>query len=163
MAGRGSAVSDISPGELEGRLLAHAAMGQRDAQAALVAICIGKASIPEAERLALAEPFARLAASHGRYDDALILAGLLVNRAASLDDEERAANLRDEVTGIFDAVAEDCPADELAYLTQALIEAADAGDEHSAFWLNRLIDRLPPKVATDLNAFLNAETATQAS
>lgn len=149
---------------MSANLFAKAAMGQRDAQAALVQHAMAL-EMPLRERLTLAEAFARLAAEHGLLGDQLVLAGALYLRAADLadEDQERAIVLLDEVNAIYDFIAEEGGADEVVFLAHALTQAADLGDVFAALSLDRLVAKLSPAAASAVTQFLNQETASQAA
>lgn len=142
----------------------RAALGQREAQAAFVGLCMGLGT-PLRERLAAAEVFARLAAEHGIIDDLIVLAGVLTSRAADLmaDDPARATHLLDEVSLIFDAIAEEGGSDELVFVANLLSAAADSGDMFAALSLDRLVAKLSPTVAAAITQCINRETAAQAA
>jgi hypothetical protein len=117
-------------------LLQQAARGDADAQAQMVQatlqlIAEGKTSFPEGVRAA--EWWARLAAVHGRHNDRMILAGVLMYAAqVSIDQEE------EEMSLLYQAEA-----------MLVLNDLADEGDEKAALLIQRVAEELPP-AATQL-------------
>jgi hypothetical protein len=121
-------------------LLFLAANGNADAQAelaskAMEAAANGPAVVAEA--MTAAEIWARMAASHGRPNDLLQLAGLLFCRAGmSIErgDEAAAAMQQAEAVSI-------------------LSEGADLGDEYAADALNVVSDVLEPAIMQESRRF----------
>jgi hypothetical protein len=105
-------------------LLTRAARGDADAQAQMVQatlqlIAEGRTSFPEGVRAA--EWWARLAAVHGRHNDRMILAGVLMYAAqASIDQDEEALSL--------------------LYQAEAMLEKA-------ALLIQRVAEELPPEAS----------------
>jgi hypothetical protein len=113
-------------------LLTRAAHGDADAQAQMVQatlqlIAEGRTSFPEGVRAA--EWWARLAAVHGRHNDRMILAGVLMYAAqVSIDQEEEALSLLYQAEAML-----------------VLNDLADEGDEKAALLIQRVAEELPPE------------------
>jgi hypothetical protein len=115
-------------------LLTRAAHGDADAQAQMVQatlalIAEGRTSFPEGVRAA--EWWARLAAVHGRHNDRMILAGVLMYAAqVSIDQEEEAMSLLYQAEAML-----------------VLNDLADEGDEKAALLIQRVAEELPPEAS----------------
>jgi hypothetical protein len=115
-------------------LLTRAARGDADAQAQMVQatlqlIAEGRTSFPEGVRAA--EWWARLAAVHGRHNDRMILAGVLMYAAqASIDQDEEALSLLYQAEAML-----------------VLNDLADEGDEKAALLIQRVAEELPPEAS----------------
>jgi hypothetical protein len=144
----------------EAELLARAASGDRSAQAQLATACVSKqfVGVTPFETMVMAEGFARLAATHGRPEDNMLLAGVLRARAhhvAELGDIERATALWAQ----SEAICEEYPGpplcDGLEFLAGVLTAEADAGDDAAAIRLAKLSAALSPADADELRCALN--------
>jgi hypothetical protein len=133
----------------EPALLQQAARGDVDAQAQMVQatlalIAEGKTTFPEGVRAA--EWWARLAAVHGRHNDRMILAGVLMYAAqVSIDQEE------EEMSLLYQAEA-----------LLVLNDLADDGDEKAALFAQCVADELPAE-ASELALYVErmARAATE--
>ena len=121
---------------MDADILTRAAKGDADAQSQMVQstlqlIVDGKTSFPEGVRAA--EWWARLAAVHGRHQDRMILASVLMYAAqVSIDQDEEEMSLLYQAEAIL-----------------VLNDLADEGDEKAAMFIQRVTDELPPE-ATQL-------------
>jgi hypothetical protein len=151
---------DAQVEQAEGELIHSAAMGDRDAQAELVGVCVSKqfVGVTPLESLVLAEAFARQAAAHGQAGDALMLAGVLrvrANHVAELGDLERALVLLKQSEAACDAVHSAQLCEGAEFLAGVLTAEADAGDELAALRLGWLTEILSPADADKLRCTLN--------
>lgn len=138
----------------EADLIALAAVGDIEAQSALVdaALLTAQRGVPVAEALCGAELIARMAASHGKVSDRMKLAGVLLLRAASLEqngDEARRDVFHGEAVDVLDALASEGVAAAGAALLTILNGMADDGSEPAGTLLNSVVDRLGPAVVAE--------------
>ena len=141
----------------EFELVALAARGSLPAQQRMTLLCMAKeqCGLSHLEAYACAEPFARMAASHGKAEDLVLLAGLLRSRAIDIwrtGDEARALRIMDELHSLFDNLALNFGSEGREMLTTLLTALADQGDEEAAIRLNRLMEIVPVDEAAKLCA-----------
>jgi hypothetical protein len=127
----------------EAQWLEDAAKGDVGAQTALAHFCIANVAsgVPAGEALAMAEPFARLAAQHGGAMELLLLADVLSMRAVELrkaGHDDRADAHRESAFALYDQVATCGDTETIAALVACLTGLADR-DEAAADRLNKIV------------------------
>jgi hypothetical protein len=149
----GNRIAGVDPLELE--LFRKAASGERQALSLLAQVSRQADSYDHsrsaAERTAVAEAFARLAAMQGDPADKMLLADILVERSCTATDATYSARLLVESADLMREAMEGGHSQAGPSLAVLLSILSDGGDEAAAIELNKLMEQLGPAQVAEVN------------